>query len=153
MLKEMDMAPDLEMETNKGEKIKLSDFRGKKVILYFYPKDNTAGCTAEACDFRDHSNDFESDSAIVIGVSKDSASSHNKFIEKYQLPFILVTDPELNVIKAFNVWQEKTMYGKKSMGVVRTTFIIDKEGKIRKIYNKVRVKGHVEKVLEDLKEI
>ena len=144
-------APDMVMEGSNGKTIRLSDYLGKKVILYFYSKDMTSGCTTEASDFRDKQTDFEQADAVVIGVSKDSIGSHHKFIEKYQLPFILVSDPELKTIQAFGVWKEKNMYGRKTMGVERTTFIIDKKGIIQKIYSKVKVKGHVEKILEDLK--
>lgn len=153
MLKIGDLAPDFEAKSSIGKTITLSEFRGKKVILYFYPKDMTSGCTAEACDFRLYHPNFEEAETVIIGVSKDSLSSHNKFIEKYELPFVLVSDPDLEVIKAYGVWKEKTMYGKKSMGVERTTFVIDKEGTIRKIYPKVKVKGHVAQVLQDLASI
>jgi peroxiredoxin Q/BCP len=146
-----DSAPDFQAEGSNGQIIKLSDLRGKKVVLYFYPKDMTSGCTTEACDFRDHHANFSESEVVVIGVSKDPMGSHHKFIEKYQLPFILVSDPDLEIIKAYEVWKEKTMYAKKSMGVERTTFIIDEKGTIGKIYPKVKVKGHVEKVLEDLR--
>lgn len=145
-----DIAPDFEAEGSSRQPIKLSDFRGKKVVLYFYPKDMTSGCTTEACDFRDHHTDFADSDVIVIGVSKDPMGSHHKFIEKYQLPFVLVSDPELEIIRAYDVWKEKNMYGKKTMGVERTTLIIDEKGVIQKIYPKVKVKGHVEKVLADL---
>ena len=144
-------APDMVMEGSNGKTIRLSDYLGKKVILYFYSKDMTSGCTAEACDFRDNQTNFEQADTIVIGISKDSMGSHHKFIEKYQLPFILVSDPELKTIQALGVWKEKNMYGRKTMGVEWTTFIIDKKGIIQKIYSKVKVKGHVEKILEDLK--
>lgn len=153
MLQVNEPAPDFQALGSLGQEIKLSDLRGKKVVLYFYPKDNTAGCTTEACDFRDHYAEFEQADTVIIGVSKDPMGSHHKFIEKYQLPFVLVSDPELKVIQAYEVWKEKNMYGKKTMGVERTTVIIDEEGIVKKIYPKVKVKGHVEKVLEDLRSI
>lgn len=146
-----DIAPDFQAEGSAGQSVKLSDLRGKKVVLYFYPKDMTSGCTTQACDFRDHYADFAYSDVVVIGVSKDPMGSHHKFIEKYQLPFVLVSDPDLEIIKAYDVWKEKNMFGKKSMGIERTTFIIDEKGVIQKIYPKVKVKGHVEKVLEDLR--
>ena len=147
------MAPDFQAQASNGKSIALSDFLGKKVVLYFYPKDNTAGCTAEACDFRDQYSNFENAGAVIIGVSKDPIGSHHKFIEKYGLPFILVSDPELSVLKQYGVWQEKKLYGKTSMGVVRTTVLVDENGIVRKIYPKVKVKGHVEIVLKDLQDL
>ncbi|WP_088225517.1 thioredoxin-dependent thiol peroxidase [Desulfosporosinus sp. FKB] len=153
MLKTGDIAPDFLAEGSHGQPVKLSELRGKKIVLYFYPKDMTSGCTTEACDFRDHYTDLSSNDTLVIGVSKDPMGSHHKFIEKYQLPFILISDPNLEIIQAYDVWKEKTMYGKKSMGIERTTFLIDQDGVIRKIYPKVKVKGHVEQVLEDLRSL
>ena len=130
----------------------LNDFKGQKVILYFYPKDNTSGCTQEACDFRDNINRLTS-FTTVIGVSPDSIKSHLKFKEKQGLNFILLSDPEHKLAEAFNVWVEKSMYGRKYMGIERTTFIIDKNGKIEKEWRKVKVKGHVDEVIEYLKAI
>lgn len=153
MLQVGDVAPDFAAEGSHGEEIKLSNLKGKKIVLYFYPKDNTSGCTTEACDFRDYHAEFQNADTIVIGVSKDPMGSHHKFIEKYQLPFVLISDPELKIIQAYNVWKEKNMYGKKTMGVERTTVLLDEEGIVRKIYPKVKVKGHVEQVLSDLKEL
>ena len=153
MLQVGESAPDFTAEGSRGEEVKLSHLKGKKVVLYFYPKDNTPGCTTEACDFRDRHADFQSADTIVIGVSKDPMGSHHKFIEKYELPFVLVSDPELEIIQAYDVWKEKNMYGKKTMGVERTTVLIDETGIVRKVYPKVKVKGHVEQVLKDLKEI
>ncbi len=127
----------------------LSDFKGQKIIVYFYPKDNTSGCTQEACDFRDNFNRLTS-KAIVIGVSPDSISSHQKFQAKNSLNFILLSDTEHNLAESFNVWQEKSMYGKKYMGIVRSTFIIDENGKIEKEFRKVKVKGHVDEILHIL---
>jgi len=153
MLKVGEAAPDIAMEVSNGKTIRLADFRGKKVVLYFYPKDMTSGCTTEALDFRDNQANFEQADTLVIGVSKDPMGSHHKFIEKHQLPFLLVSDPDLELINAFGVWKEKNMYGKKTFGVERTTFIIDSNGIVQKIYPKVKVKGHVEQVLEDLKDL
>ena len=130
----------------------LNDFKGQKVILYFYPKDNTSGCTQEACDFRDNINRLAS-YATVIGVSPDSVKSHKSFKEKQSLNFILLSDPEHKLAEDFEVWKEKSMYGRKYMGIERSTFIIDKNGKIEKKWRKVKVKGHVDGVIEYLKAI
>ena len=151
MLKENDKAPDFSLISDEGKKINLKDFRGKKVILYFYPKDNTSGCTKEACSLRDSIKSFEKNNAVVIGISKDDISSHKKFKEKYNLPFNLLSDESLETIKDYGVWKEKNMYGKKYMGIERTTFIIDEKGIIRKIYPKVKVIGHIEEILNELK--
>ena len=131
-------APAFTLADKDGKTVSLSDFLGKKVVLYFYPKDNTPGCTRQACAFAAAYSAFEAKNAVVIGISKDSVSSHEKFAEKYNLPFILLSDPELQAIQAYGVWQEKKLYGKTSMGVVRTTFLIDEEGKIMKIMPKVK---------------
>ena len=130
----------------------LNDFKGQKVILYFYPKDNTSGCTQEACDFRDNINRLTS-YATVIGVSPDSIKSHKSFKEKQSLNFILLSDPEHKLAEEFEVWKEKSMYGRKYMGIERSTFILDKNGKIEKEWRKVKVKGHVDEVIEYLKAI
>jgi len=153
MLKVGEAVPDIAMEASNGKAIRFADFWGKKVILYFYPKDMTSGCTTEAGDFRDNQANFEQADTVVIGVSKDSMSSHHKFIAKHRLPFLVVSDPDLELINAFGVWKEKNMYGKKTFGVERTTFIIDSNGIVQKIYPKVKVKGHVEQILADLKEL
>ena len=150
MLKEGDSAPDFTVNDQDGNQVSLSEFSGKNVILYFYPKDNTPGCTTEACDFRDRKDDFESLNAVIIGVSKDSEKSHVKFRDKFDLPFILLADTEKDVHEKYGTWVEKKMYGKTYMGTQRATFIIDKGGKIAKVYPKVKVKGHVEQVREDL---
>ncbi|MBM6799960.1 peroxiredoxin, partial [Coprobacillus cateniformis] len=121
-------APDFTLLNQNGDNISLSDYRGRKVILYFYPKDNTPGCTKQACGFAENYPQFIDKGAVILGVSKDSVASHKKFEEKYQLPFVLISDPELVAIKAYDVWQEKNMYGKKVMGVVRTTYLINEEG-------------------------
>ena len=141
----------LDAEGNEKE-FSLNDFKGQKVILYFYPKDNTSGCTQEACDFRDNINRLTS-YAIVIGVSPDSIKSHKSFKEKQSLNFILLSDPEHKLAEEFEVWKEKSMYGRKYMGIERSTFIIDKNGKIEKEWRKVKVKGHVDEVIEYLKAI
>ena len=138
MLQEGMQAPAFTLADKDGRRVSLSDFLGKKVVLYFYPKDNTPGCTRQACAFAVAYGEFEKKNAVVIGISKDSVSSHVKFAEKYNLPFILLSDPELQAIQAYSVWQEKKLYGKTSMGVVRTTFIIDEQGKIMKVMPKVK---------------
>ena len=131
-------APAFTLPDKDGNPVALSDFAGKKVVLYFYPKDNTPGCTRQACAFAAAYEDFKTMNVVVIGVSKDSAASHQRFAEKHNLPFILLSDPELTAIQAYGVWQEKKLYGKVSMGVVRTTFIIDEAGNIEKIMPKVK---------------
>ncbi len=152
MLKEGKKSPDFTALDQNGSKVKLSSFKGKKnVILYFYPKDMTPGCTTEACDFRDHFPRFKS--TEILGVSIDPIERHQKFIEKHDLPFTLLSDPDKKLVEKYGVWQEKKLYGKTFMGIVRSTFIIDKKGVLRKAYPKVKVKGHVEEVLEFLKEL
>ena len=131
-------APDFSLLDKDGNTVKLSDFQGKKVVLYFYPKDNTPGCTRQACAFAASYEQFKTQDIVVIGISKDSAASHLKFAQKYDLPFILLSDPELQAIQAYGVWQEKKLYGKVSMGVVRTTYIIDEQGTIEKVMPKVK---------------
>jgi peroxiredoxin Q/BCP len=150
MLKVGDKAPEFSLMADRGEKISLKDYRGKKVVLYFYPKDMTSGCTQEACDFRDDIKKIEKKNAVVIGVSPDDTKSHNKFKDKYELPFTLLSDETKTMLNDYGVWQEKSMYGRKYMGVVRTTFIIDEKGKIEKIYEKVKVPGHIEEILQQL---
>lgn len=145
-------APDFVLPDQDGKKVSLKDYKGKKVILYFYPKDNTSGCTKEACNFRDDFPKFKKSSAVIIGVSPDSVSSHKKFAEKYNLPFTLLSDEDKKVVQLYDVWKEKSMYGKKYMGVERTTFIIDEDGKIKSIFNKVKVDGHNEEVMKALKD-
>ena len=144
-------APDFKLKNENGKEISLNNFRGKKVVLYFYPKDNTSGCTVEACDFRDNVKIFEKRNSVILGVSKDSIQSHVKFKEKYDLPFNLLSDETLDVIKKYGVWKEKSMYGKKYFGIERTTFIIDENGFIEKIFEKVKVQGHAEEVLINIK--
>ena len=143
-------APAFMLADKDGKMVSLSDFFGKKVVLYFYPKDNTPGCTRQACAFAAAYSEFEKKNAVVIGISKDSVSSHEKFAGKYNLPFILLSDPELQAIQAYGVWQEKKLYGKTSMGVVRTTFIIDEQGKIMKVMPKVKPDTNAAEVLEIL---
>ena len=141
-------APAFMLADKDGKMVSLSNFLGKKVVLYFYPKDNTPGCTRQACAFASAYSEFEKKNAVVIGISKDSVSSHEKFAEKYNLPFILLSDPELQAIQAYGVWQEKKLYGKTSMGVVRTTFIIDEQGKILKVMPKVKPDTNAAEVLQ-----
>jgi peroxiredoxin Q/BCP len=148
MLKVSDKAPAFTLKDKENNDVSLSDFSGKKVVLYFYPKDNTSGCTKQACAFAAAYGLFRKKGAVVIGVSRDSVSSHVKFAEKYELPFILLSDPELEVIKAYGVWQEKKNYGKVTMGVVRTTFIIDENGNISHVMPKVKPDTNAAEVLE-----
>ncbi len=148
MLSEGMQAPEFIVNDQNGKSISLSDFKGKKIVLYFYPKDNTSGCTKEACDFRDSINLFEKNNTVVLGVSIDSESSHQKFIGKYELPFTLLSDSNKELVQKYGVWKEKSMYGKKYMGTERTTFLIDENGKIMKVFNKVKVPGHVSELLK-----
>jgi len=140
-------APDFTLLDKHGTSVSLSDFLGKKVILYFYPRDNTAGCTRQACAFAQSYQDFEDKNAVVIGVSKDSVASHLKFAEKYELPFVLLSDPELQAIQAYGVWQEKKLYGKVSMGVVRSTYLINEQGMIEKVMPKVKPDSNAAEIL------
>ncbi|GAB4295120.1 MAG: thioredoxin-dependent thiol peroxidase [Ignavibacteriaceae bacterium] len=151
MVEEGKKAPDFKLKDQNGKQHKLSDYKGKKVVLYFYPKDNTPGCTTEACNFRDEFSAFRKLDAVIIGVSPDSITSHKNFAEKYNLPFTLLSDEEKKVIEKYGVWVEKTLYGRKYMGVERSTFIIDENGKIKKIFRKVKVNGHNKEVTEALK--
>ena len=150
MLKPGDPAPDFTAAADSGNKIRLEGFRGKKVILYFYPKDDTPGCTREACDFRDAYGALCRKEIIVVGVSVDSVGSHIKFKAKHSLPFPLVSDEDHKIVESYGVWKEKSMYGKKFMGVEQTTFVIDEKGNIASVYPKVRVGGHAAAVLESL---
>ena len=144
-------APDFTLPASTGENLTLSQFKGQNVVLYFYPKDDTPGCTTEACGFRDLHAAFADVNTVILGVSPDPVKKHEKFISKYELPFILLADEEHAVCELYGVWKEKNMYGKKYWGVERTTFLIDKDGNIAKVYPKVKVAGHVDKVLEDVK--
>jgi thioredoxin-dependent peroxiredoxin len=147
MLKENDAAPEFELQNQDGETVRLVDLKGKKVILYFYPKDDTPGCTAQACDIRDHYAEFKKRGALIFGVSPDTVRSHKKFEEKYGLPFPLLADEGHAVADKYGVWGEKSMYGKKYFGVDRTTFVIDEQGRIAKIFPKVKPSEHVDQVL------
>ena len=153
MLETGTKAPVFTLNDKDGNAVSLADFAGKKVVLYFYPKDNTPGCTRQACAFAAAYEDFKTLDAVVIGVSKDSESSHRKFAEKYGLPFILLSDPELKAIQAYGVWQEKKNYGKVSMGVVRSTFIIDEKGIIEKVMPKVKPDTNAAEILAYLKSV
>ncbi len=146
------IAPDFTLPDQNGNPVRLSSFRGKKVVLYFYPKDNTPGCSRQACAFAARYAGFKAQNVAVIGISKDSVASHQKFAEKYELPFILISDPERVAIEAYGVWQEKKNYGKVSMGVVRSTYIINEEGIIEKVMPKVKPDTNAEEILEYLKE-
>lgn len=150
MLEKGMKAPDFTLEDKDGNRVSLSDFLGKRVVLYFYPKDNTPGCTRQACAFAGLYKEFQNKGVEVIGISRDSTASHVKFAEKYNLPFILLSDPELAAIQAYGVWQEKKLYGKTSMGVVRTTFIIGEDGIIEKVMPKVKPDSNAAEILAEL---
>lgn len=150
MLKIGDKAPEFKLNADDGKTYSLKDFKGKKIVLYFYPKDMTSGCTAEACDFRDNIKLFQRKNSVVIGVSKDNVESHKKFRTKYDLPFILLSDENTEMLKSYDVWKEKSMYGRKYMGIERTTYVIDEKGFIKEIFNKVKVKGHIEEILKKI---
>lgn len=152
-LQEGDKAPAFKLNDQDGNKVSLSDFKGQNVVLYFYPKDLTPGCTVEACDFRDNLARLKKGKTVVLGVSKDSETQHQKFIKKHDLNFPLLADVDGKACEAYGVWKQKSLYGKKFMGIERTTFIIGADQKIKKIYPKVKVAGHVDQILEDLKEI
>ncbi len=151
-LKPGDKAPDFSTIDDQGNAVSLKALRGKKIVLYFYPKDNTSGCTKQACELRDNYKKFDKLDAVVLGVSPDSQKSHTKFKTKFDLPFPLLVDEEKKIIEAYDVWHEKSMYGIKFMGVVRTTFIIDEKGKISHVFPKVKVPDHMELVMQALKE-
>ncbi|PAE18748.1 thioredoxin-dependent thiol peroxidase [Robertmurraya siralis] len=146
------LAPDFQLPASDGSMVKLSDLRGKNVVLYFYPKDMTPGCTTEACDFRDHHQNFTDVDAVILGVSPDPIERHEKFIEKHGLPFLLLADEDHEVAEKYGVWKLKKNFGKEYMGIERSTFIINKEGKIAKLWLKVKVKGHVEETLQFVEE-
>lgn len=151
MLEVGSKAPDFSLQDQQGNWRRLSDFRGKKVILYFYPKDNTAGCTKQACAYARTYEEFQELNSVVIGISKDSVASHEKFAAKYELPFLLLSDPDKSVLEAYGVWQEKKLYGKVSMGVVRSSVVIDEEGNIEKVMMKVKADSNADDVLTYLK--
>lgn len=141
-------APDFESIDQDGNPIRLSDFKGKKVVLYFYPKDNTPGCTAQACNLRDNYEALQKAGYVVLGISSDSGKSHKKFIEKHELPFSLIADEDKSVHEKYGTWVEKNMYGRKYMGTARTTFVIDEEGKIEEIISKVKTKEHTNQIIK-----
>ncbi len=151
-LKVGDKAPDFNVSTDAGQKVKLADFKGKKIVLYFYPKDDTPGCTKEACAFRDGISEIKDRGAVVLGVSTDSVDSHKKFKSKFELNFPLLADTDKKIVEAYGVWKEKINYGKKYMGIERTTFIINKEGKISHIFPKVKVDEHYDEVIDALED-
>lgn len=144
-------APEFTLQTDDGREVSLSGYRGKKVVLYFYPKDGTPGCTTEAKEFRDIVKEFEKENAVILGVSKDSVKSHQRFKQKHALPFTLLSDPEGKVLDLYDVWKKKSLYGRTFMGTERTTFLINEDGIVEKVYRKVRAKGHAEICLLDLK--
>ena len=146
-------APEFTLETDAGATLSLKDLRGQKVVLYFYPKDDTPGCTTQACEFRDSMPRFTDDTAVVLGISPDSVKSHQKFKLKYELPFTLLADTEKVVAQAYGVWKEKSMYGRVYMGVERTTFLIDAQGILRQVFEKVKPAGHADAVAEALQAI
>jgi len=148
-----DKAPDFTASTDGGGTVTLSQLQGKPVVIYFYPKDDTTGCTAEACGFRDSFPDYGATGAVVIGVSKDSVASHNRFKAKYQLPFILASDQSGELCESYGVWIEKSMYGRKYMGIERATFLLDRAGVVRGIWHKVKIPGHVAEVLKAAKSL
>jgi len=150
MLNEGDKAPDIWLANDAGEPFKLSDLKGKRVVLYFYPKADTPGCTTESCEFRDDVKAFAKKGAVVVGISPDKPAAQAKFKQKYELPFTLLADEEKAAAKTYGVWKEKNMYGKKVMGIERSTFVIGPDGKIEKIYGKVKAKGHAAEVLAEL---
>jgi peroxiredoxin Q/BCP len=151
MVVEGEYAPNFTLEADDGRQVSLRDYRGKKVVLYFYPKDGTPGCTREAVEFRDIARDFEKQGAVIVGVSKDSVKSHQKFKQKHDLPFTLLSDPEGKVLDLYGVWKKKSLYGRTFMGTERTTFLIEEEGIVMKVYRKVKAKGHAQVCLLDLK--
>jgi len=146
-------APDFSLPNQDGNLVKLSDLKGQPVVLYFYPKDDTSGCTKEACAFRDGFPDFEAAGATILGISPDSSASHAKFVAKHALPFTLLADVDKTACEAYGVWKEKSMYGRKYMGVERTTYVIDRDGKVVRVFPKVKVPGHAEAVLEAVRAV
>jgi peroxiredoxin Q/BCP len=153
MLKAGDKAPPFALPSNEGRTIRLADLKGKPVVLYFYPKDDTPGCTKEACSFRDAWTDIQETGAVVLGVSPDVAASHEKFRTKYRLPFPLLSDPDHAVAEAYGAWGEKSMYGRKYEGILRTTFLIDGTGVVQRVFEKVRPEGHADEVLAAVQQL
>jgi peroxiredoxin Q/BCP len=151
LVDEGQIAPDFTLQADEGNPVSLRNFRGKKIVLYFYPKDETPGCTTEALGFKEAVEDFEKEGAVILGVSKDSIVSHRKFKEKHSLPFILLSDPEAEVLRLYGVWKQKSLYGRSFMGTERTTFLIDEKGLVKKVYCKVKPKDHAQTCLLDLK--
>jgi peroxiredoxin Q/BCP len=151
LVKEGEEAPDFILLADDGRKVSLKDYRDKKVVLYFYPKDGTPGCTREAIEFSEIAKEFEKEGAIILGVSKDSVKSHQKFKQKHELSFTLLSDPEGKVLDLYGVWKKKSLYGRTFMGTERTTFLIDEKGIVKKVYRKVKAKGHAQVCLLDLK--
>ena len=151
MINEGEETPDFTLQGDDGREVSLEDYRGKKVVLYFYPKDGTPGCTREAIEFRDIAKELEKEGAIILGLSKDSIKSHRKFKQKHELPFTLLSDPEGKVLDLYGVWKKKSLYGRTFMGTERTTFLIDEKGIVKKVYRKVKAKGHAQVCLLDLK--
>ena len=152
MLDVGDKAPAFSLEDQSGKTVKLSDFKGRKVVVYFYPKDGTPGCTREACAFRDEHSALQKAGAVVLGISPDSGPSHAKFAGKYKLSFPLLADTDHSVSEKFGAWGEKTLYGRKFMGIIRSTFLVDEAGKVARVWPKVKVDGHVDQVLEAVRE-
>ena len=150
MVSEGEEAPNFTLQADDGREVSLSDYRGKKVVLYFYPKDGTPGCTREAIEFREMVKDFEKEDIVILGVSKDTIQSHQKFKQKHELPFTLLSDPEGKILNLYGVWKKKSLYGRTFMGTERTTFLIDETGTVQKVYRKVKVKGHAQACLLDL---
>lgn len=153
MLEKGTMAPDFSLPDQNGKNHTLGDYKGKWIVLYFYPKDLTPGCTVEACNFRDDFPNFQNADATIIGISKDSIKRHAKFAEKYQLPFVLLSDESGKVCEKYGVWKKKSLYGKSFMGIERSTYLINPQGKIEKVYHKVKVKEHAEELLKDLQQL
>jgi len=151
LVNEGEEAPDFTLQADDEREVSLSDYRGKRIVLYFYPKDGTPGCTREATEFRDLMKEFEKEDIVILGVSKDSVKSHQKFKQKHDLPFTLLSDPEGKVLDLYGVWKKKSLYGRTFMGTERTTFLIDEKGIVTKVYRKVKAKGHAQICLLDLK--
>ncbi|HXG44047.1 MAG TPA: thioredoxin-dependent thiol peroxidase [Gemmatimonadales bacterium] len=153
MLAEGDRAPGFTLESDSGEPVSLDQFRGRKVVLYFYPKDGTSGCTTEACEFRDHWKAVQETGAVVLGVSPDNVASHRRFKAKHRLPFPLLADPDHRVAEAYGAWGEKRLYGRRYHGILRTTYLIDREGHIARVFTKVKPRGHASQVLAALRDM